>query len=119
MTALPMDETTLNITGGRFTTIANKAESKYTYYSRNIEIRRSNYGSTRQGELFIRNCVFVPAGGRPTIASLIGGSNSGSMISDIPVICLNGSLSKPYISITPIIRKIPMVTPFLQISIHK
>jgi hypothetical protein len=42
ITALPMDETTLNITGGRFTTIANKAESKYTYYSRNIVIRRSN-----------------------------------------------------------------------------
>jgi len=40
--ALPIDETTLNITGGRFTTIANKAESKYTYYSRNIAIRRSN-----------------------------------------------------------------------------
>ncbi len=42
ITALPMDETTLNITGGHFTTIANKAESKYTYYSRNIAIRRSN-----------------------------------------------------------------------------
>jgi hypothetical protein len=42
ITALPIDETTLNITGGRFTTIANKAESKYTYYSRNIAIRRSN-----------------------------------------------------------------------------
>ena len=42
ITALPLDETTLNITGGRFTTIANKAESKYTYYNRNIIIRRSN-----------------------------------------------------------------------------
>lgn len=42
ITALPMDETTLHITGGRFTTIANQAESKYTYYSRNIAIRRSN-----------------------------------------------------------------------------
>ena len=42
ITALPIDEDTLNITGGRFTTIANKAESKYTYYSRNIAIRRSN-----------------------------------------------------------------------------
>lgn len=41
ITALPLDETTLNITGGRFTTIANKAESK-AYYSRNIAIRRSN-----------------------------------------------------------------------------
>ena len=42
ITALPIDEKTLTITGGRFTTIANKAESKYTYYSRNIAIRRSN-----------------------------------------------------------------------------
>jgi len=42
ITALPMDETTLTISGGRFTTIANKAESKYNYYSRGIAIRRSN-----------------------------------------------------------------------------
>jgi hypothetical protein len=42
ITALPLDETTLTLTGGRFTTIANQAESKYTYYSRGIAIRRSN-----------------------------------------------------------------------------
>ncbi len=42
ITALPIDETTLTIKGGRFTTIANRAESKYTYYSRGIAIRRSN-----------------------------------------------------------------------------
>jgi len=42
ITALPIDETTLTITGGRFTTIANRAESKYTYYSRGIAIRRSH-----------------------------------------------------------------------------
>jgi hypothetical protein len=42
ISALPMDETTLHLTGGRFTTIANQAESRYTYYSRNIAIRRSN-----------------------------------------------------------------------------
>ena len=42
ITALPIDKTTLTITGGRFTTIANSAESKYTYYSRGIAIRRSN-----------------------------------------------------------------------------
>jgi hypothetical protein len=40
--AQPMDPTRLMITGGRFTTKANAAESKYTYYSRGIEIRRSN-----------------------------------------------------------------------------
>lgn len=42
ITALPIDETTLTITGGRFTTIANNADSKYTYYNRGIAIRRSN-----------------------------------------------------------------------------
>lgn len=42
ITALPVDETTLTITGGHFTTIANAAESKYTYYGRGIAIRRSN-----------------------------------------------------------------------------
>ncbi len=42
ITALPIDEKTLSITGGRFTTIANRAESKYTYYRRNIAIKRSN-----------------------------------------------------------------------------
>jgi hypothetical protein len=42
ITALPIDELPLTITGGRFTTLANNAPSKYTYYSRNIAIRRSN-----------------------------------------------------------------------------
>lgn len=42
LTALPIDTATLRITGGRLTTTANQAESKYTYYSRNIAIRRSN-----------------------------------------------------------------------------
>jgi len=42
ITAQPMDEAPLTITGGRFTTIANAAESSYTYYARGIAIRRSN-----------------------------------------------------------------------------
>jgi hypothetical protein len=42
ITALPIDEKMLTITGGRFTTIANQEESKYNYYSRNISIQRSN-----------------------------------------------------------------------------
>jgi hypothetical protein len=42
ITALPIDETTLTITGGLFTTIANQTESKYNYYSRGIAVRRSN-----------------------------------------------------------------------------
>jgi hypothetical protein len=50
---------------------------KSTIYGRSLINLRSDYGSTWQGELIIRNCVFVPASGRPTSASLIGGSNSG------------------------------------------
>jgi len=48
-----------------------------TIYGRNLINLRSDYGSTWQGEFIIRNCVFVPAGGKPVIASIIGGSNSG------------------------------------------
>ncbi|WP_146896496.1 right-handed parallel beta-helix repeat-containing protein [Adhaeribacter aerolatus] len=50
---------------------------KSTIYGRSLINLRSDYGSTWQGEVFIRNCVFVPAGGRPISASLISGSNSG------------------------------------------
>ena len=42
MTAYPIDPETLTISGGNFTTIANQAESQYTYYSRSIGITRSN-----------------------------------------------------------------------------
>lgn len=72
--ALPIDEDTLTITGGRFTTIANRAESKYTYYSRGIAIRRSNvlvnglehritgegeHGAPYGGFLYIADCAYV------------------------------------------------------------
>jgi hypothetical protein len=40
ITAQLMDATTLTLKGGRFTTIANAAESKYTYYGRGLAIRR-------------------------------------------------------------------------------
>jgi hypothetical protein len=74
ITALPIDETTLTITGGRFITIANRAESNYTYYSRGIAIRRSNvlvdwlehsvtgegdHGAPYGGFLNISNCAYV------------------------------------------------------------
>ena len=74
ITALPMDGKTLHITGGRFTTIANKAESKYTYYSRNIAVRRSNvvvdglehrvtgegdHGAPYGGFINISDCAYV------------------------------------------------------------
>ena len=74
ITALPIDEGTLTITGGRFTTIANQAESKYNYHSRNIEINRSHvvvdglehritgegdHGAPYRGFLSIRDCAYV------------------------------------------------------------
>lgn len=40
--AIPIPRKTLVIKGGTFTTIANQAESRYTYHSRNILVRRSN-----------------------------------------------------------------------------
>ena len=42
ITALPIDEDTLRISGGIFTTIANKEDATYHYYQRNISIQRSN-----------------------------------------------------------------------------
>ncbi len=62
----------INAIGSGVLTVENS-----TIYGRNLINLRSDYGSTWQGEIFIRNCVFVPAGGRPANASLIGGSNSG------------------------------------------
>jgi hypothetical protein len=74
ISALPIDETTLTINGGRFTTIANKAESKYNYYSRGIAIRRSNvivkglehritgegdHGAPYGGFINIGDCAYV------------------------------------------------------------
>jgi hypothetical protein len=73
-TALPIDMDTLTVRGGRFTTIANKAESKYTYYARNITIRRSNvlvdglehritgegeHGAPYSGFINIGDCSYV------------------------------------------------------------
>jgi hypothetical protein len=74
ITALPLDEDTLTISGGRFTTIANQAESKYNYHSRNIQIRRSNvlvdglehritgegnHGAPYRGFISISDCAYV------------------------------------------------------------
>jgi hypothetical protein len=74
ITARPIDETTLTIKGGRFTTIANSAESKYTYYSRGIAIRRSNvlvdglehrvtgegdHGAPYGGFINVADCAYV------------------------------------------------------------
>ena len=37
-----VDDEPITVRGGIFTTIANQAESFYTYYARNIEVRRAN-----------------------------------------------------------------------------
>jgi hypothetical protein len=72
--ALPIDEQVLSITGGRFTTIANKEESRYNYYSRGIAIQRSNvlvdglehritgeedHGAPYGGFISVSECAFV------------------------------------------------------------
>lgn len=74
ISALPIDEKQLNISGGRFTTIANQAESKYTYYHRNLTIKRSNvvvdglehrvtgegdHGAPYNGFINVNNCAYV------------------------------------------------------------
>jgi len=74
ITALPIDENMLKITGGHFITIANQAESKYTYYNRNIAIRRSHvlveglrhdikgevaHGAPYEGFISIGDCAYV------------------------------------------------------------
>ena len=50
---------------------------KSTIYGRSLINLRNDYGSTWQGEFIIRNCTFVPAGGKPASAALISGSYSG------------------------------------------
>jgi len=74
MTAYPIDAETLTVSGGHFTTIANQAESRYTYYNRGIGISRSNvvidgvyhvvteegdHGAPYSGFIGISNCSHV------------------------------------------------------------
>ncbi|MDR2773884.1 MAG: hypothetical protein LBC19_03915 [Tannerella sp.] len=74
MTAYPVDAKTLTVRGGHFTTVANQAESRYTYYSRGIGITRSNvvidgichvitgeldHGAPYGGFISISNCTGV------------------------------------------------------------
>jgi hypothetical protein len=73
-TCYPIDEKPLIIRGGHFTTIANRAESKYNYYNRGIYIARSNtiidgvthaitgegeHGAPYSGFFVVRNCANV------------------------------------------------------------
>jgi hypothetical protein len=74
LSAYPMDERTLNIKGGVFTTIANQAESKYTYYRRGVSVTRSNvevdglvhnitgeldHGAPYHGFVRVEDCAYV------------------------------------------------------------
>jgi len=74
MTAYPIDAEILTLSGGHFTTIANQAESQYTYYARGIGISRSNvvldgvyhvvteeldHGAPYGGFITISNCTGV------------------------------------------------------------
>lgn len=74
ITVLPIEEETLTIGGGSFTTIANRAPSEYTYYARGLKVNRSNTvvrginhyitgegstGAPYNGFLSINNCAYV------------------------------------------------------------
>ena len=75
MTVYPIDDETLTVSGGHFTTIANQADPQTSpYYSRNISISRSNvvieglhhmitgeleYGAPYSGFITISNCSEV------------------------------------------------------------
>lgn len=48
-----------------------------TIRGRSVINLRSDYGSTWQGAFIIRDCTFIPNGGKPYSASLINGYNSG------------------------------------------
>ena len=83
LTARPIDRKTLVVRGGIFTTVANCAEPKFNYFSRRIEVCRSNvrieglkhyvtgegdrgapyYGFvfvTRCANVTVANCLFTP-----------------------------------------------------------
>ncbi|MDA3926091.1 MAG: hypothetical protein PF904_15455 [Kiritimatiellae bacterium] len=74
ITAQPIDRKQLTITGGIFTTKANAADSKYSYYGRGIAIKRSNvmidglehhitdegdHGAPYGGFINISSCAYV------------------------------------------------------------
>src|SRR5690606_12706460 len=56
-----------------------------TIFSRNIINLRPDYGSTWQGELIIRNCVFKPIAGKSFNTSLINGNYTG--LHDFGYVC--------------------------------
>jgi len=48
-----------------------------TIQGRSLINLRSDYGSTWEGEVIVRDCIFAPSRGRTVDATLISGSNSG------------------------------------------
>ena len=48
-----------------------------TVYGWNFFNLRSDYGSIWEGDFIVRNCTFVPQGGRATTGTLVGGFNDG------------------------------------------
>ncbi len=96
ITAYPMDKTRLTITGGRFTTKANTDESRYSYYSRGIGIRRSNvvvdgveHRITGEGE------HGAPYGGFINISSCANVTVRNSTLSGHKTFVTIGSAGKP------------------------
>lgn len=72
--AYPIEADTLTVSGGIFTSIANRAESKYNYHARNIVINRSNtvienmvnlvegegdHGAPYSGFITVDKCAYV------------------------------------------------------------
>lgn len=49
-----------------------------TVYSKTFVNLRSDYGSTWNGDLIIRDCIFIPNNGAKCDAVIIGGSNTGT-----------------------------------------
>ena len=74
ISVLPIEEETRTVSGGTFTTVANRAPSEYTYYARGLKVNRSNTvvngithyitgegatGAPYNGFLSINNCAYV------------------------------------------------------------
>ena len=74
ISVLPIEEETRTVSGGIFTTVANRAPSEYTYYARGLKVNRSNTvvngvthyitgegatGAPYNGFLSINNCAYV------------------------------------------------------------
>ncbi len=70
----------INAIGGGTLAVENS-----TVCGRSFINLRADYGSTWEGRVVIRNCVFVPSGGAKAAVSIIGGSYSG--LHDFGYVC--------------------------------